>query len=108
MGIPHAITFNRREQLLFVICSGAQILAVALVAASQPTSGTPATIAALALAPLAVAGVAASASRLGGSRFAVAAAALYVLLPFLGNRFELAPARTDFDHRALPALLGLQ
>jgi len=63
---------------------------------------------AVVLAPVAVAAVAATAARFADGWFPVAAAAVYVLLPFLGNRFVLGPHRSAYDHHALPTLLGVQ
>src|SRR6185437_15253521 len=63
--------FDRRQLVLLGLCSAAQLLVVTLVSAKQPTSGTLAIIAALALAPVAVAGVAAAAARVAGTWFGV-------------------------------------
>ncbi|HEY0416548.1 MAG TPA: hypothetical protein VGC78_09195 [Gaiellaceae bacterium] len=89
-------------------CAAAQVLVVIAVAATQPTSGTAAVVAAVVLAPIAVAGVAATAARFADGAFPVAAAAVYVLLPFAANRFVLGPYRASFDRDALPALVGTQ
>lgn len=99
--------FDRRQLVLLGLCSAAQLLVVTLVSAKQPTSGTLAIIAALALAPVAVAGVAAAAARVAGTWFGVAAAVVLVLMPLIGNRFVIPVDRPDYDRHALPALVGL-
>ena len=57
---------------------------------------------------MAVAATARIGGRIAGARFAVAAAAVYVLLPLLANRFMLVDYRSTFDAHALPALVGVQ
>jgi len=84
-----------------------QVLVVTVVAATQPTSGTFAVVAAIVLAPLAVAGVAVTGARLAGPWFGVAAAVVLLFVPFLGNRFVIPADRGEYDRHALPALLGL-
>jgi hypothetical protein len=89
-------------------CAIAEIVVVAVTAATQPTSGALAVLAALVLAPVAVVAVARAAARFAGGRFPLAAAIVYVLLPFIGNRFVLGQYRAAYDRNALPALVGLQ
>ena len=86
----------------------AALAVVALVAATQTTDGAVSVVVALLLAPVAVGATARIGGRIAGARFAVTAAALYVLLPLLANRFMLADYRSIFDANALPALVGLQ
>lgn len=100
--------FDRPQRAALGACVVAQLLVVAVVAGQEPTSGPAAVVAALVLAPLAVLGVATTAARFAGSWFAVAAAAVFVLLPFIGNRFQLAGYRRPFDEHAFPALVGTQ
>ncbi|MGZ4333690.1 MAG: hypothetical protein ACXVRJ_05390 [Gaiellaceae bacterium] len=97
-----------RPSFLVAGCGLAAIVVVLAVAATQPTSGAPAVVAAVVLAPLGVLSAAATASRLGGARFAGAAAVVYVALPLLANRFMLGTDRGTFDRHALPALVGVQ
>ena len=92
----------------YVACAAAELVVVALVAAKEPTSGTLSVIAALVLAPIAVLAVATTASRFAGGRFPLAAAIVYVLLPFAASRFVLSTSRSAFDRHALPALVGTQ
>lgn len=100
--------FDRRRLLWLGACTAAQLVVVAATAAAEPSSGTAAVVVAILLAPVAVAAVATTAARLADGRFAVAAAVVYVLLPFLGNRLVLGPYRNAFDRHALPALVGTQ
>ena len=85
-----------------------EVAVVVAVAATQTTDGALAIVIALVLAPVAVAATAAIAGRIGGERIAVAAAAVYVVLPFFGNRYMTGGYRGTFDARALPALVGLR
>ncbi len=97
-----------RQRVAVGALAVAAIVAVALVAATQPTDGALSVGVALVLAPVAVAATALLGGRLAGDRFGVAAAAIYVVLPFLANRFMLPVYRGTFDERALPALVGVQ
>ena len=84
------------------------MVVVALVAAKEPNGGAASVVLAVALAPVAVAATAALGARVAGDRFAVGAAAAYVVLPLLANRFMVSTYRGAFDARALPALVGTQ
>jgi hypothetical protein len=84
------------------------MVVVALVAAKEPNGGAASVVLAVALAPVAVAATAALGARVAGDRFAVGAAAAYVVLPLLANRFMVSTYRGTFDARALPALVGTQ
>lgn len=97
-----------RQRLAVGALGAAAIVVVALVAATQATDGVVSVVLALALAPIGVAATAVLGGRVGGDRFAVAAAAVYVVLPFLANRFMLPTYRGTFDAHALPALVGTQ
>jgi hypothetical protein len=98
----------RRQRIAVGALAAAELVVVALVAATQPTDGALSVVAALVLAPVAVAATAALAGRIGSDRFGVGAAAVYVLLPLLGNRYMLPTYRGTFDARALPPLVGVQ
>jgi hypothetical protein len=98
-----------RQRVAVGSLAAAAVAVVALVAATQTTGGAVSVVAALLLAPVAVCATAVIAGRAGsGDRFAVAAAFVYVVLPFLANRFMLPTYRGTFDARALPALVGVQ
>jgi hypothetical protein len=84
------------------------VAVVAAIARAFGTDGTASTLGALALAAVAVLATAALGRRVAGERFAVAAAAMYVILPLLANRFMLGTYRSTFDHQALPDLVGLR
>jgi hypothetical protein len=89
-------------------CAAVQLVLVAVIAARQPTDGGLAVAAALVLAPVGIAAAALTADRLASGWFPACAAVVYVLLPFLANRFVLGPHRAAFDRHALPALVGVQ
>ena len=97
-----------RQGLAVAALAAAALVVVALVAATQNTDGAVSVVVALLLAPVAVGATARIGGRISGPRFAVAAAAVYVVLPFLANRFMLFDYRATFDARALPALVGVQ
>ena len=96
-----------RQRVAVAALGIADVVVVAVVAARHhPSAGS--LVVALVLAPVAVAATAAMAGRIGGERFAVGTAAVFVLLPLLGNRYMLATYRGTFDTHALPALVGLR
>ncbi len=97
-----------RQRLAVAALAAAAVVVSVLVAAKEPNAGTASVVVAILLAPIAVAATAAVAARVAGDRFAVGAAAAYVVLPLLGNRFVIQPYRGTFDTRALPALVGTQ
>ena len=84
------------------------IASVLLVARHAGTSFGWSTIAALALAPVASTSVAALGQRAAGARFAVAAAVVYALLPFAGRLYFYGPFLDTYDHRVMPAFVGLE
>jgi hypothetical protein len=98
----------RRQRVAVAICAAAALVVVAVVAWKEPNDGAASVVLALVLAPLAVATTAALGARVAGERFAIGAAAAYVVLPVLANRFMLPTYRGTFDSRALPALVGTQ
>lgn len=65
------------------------------------------TVVAVALAPVAVALVATLGARIG-SRTAVAAPVVYVVLPLAARRLFYGPFLQVFDHRVLPSFVGLR
>ena len=96
-----------RQRLAIALLAVADVAVVAAVAAGHHASAVSLVVA-LVLAPVAVAATAVIAGRIGGERFAVGSAAVFVLLPLLGNRYMLATYRSTFDAHALPALVGLR
>jgi hypothetical protein len=97
-----------RQRIAVGALGAAEVVVVALVAATQTTGGAFSVAVALVLAPVAVVTTAALGAKISSGRFGVAAAAVYVLLPFLANRFMLPTYRGTFDAHALPALVGVQ
>jgi hypothetical protein len=85
-----------------------EVAVVALIAHAYGTDGTVSTIVALLLAPVAVLLTAALARRSAGRAYGVAAAATYVALPLLANRFMLPTYRSTFDRQVVPDLVGLR
>jgi hypothetical protein len=86
------------------------VLAVAEVLAVRShshTSGMWSTIVALALAPAAVGAATAIGGRIG-PRTALAAAAVYLVLPFAGRLYFYGPFLKVYDHDVMPALVGLR
>ena len=102
--VPRVLT---RQRVALGGLAAADVAVVASVAARHHASAVSLVVA-LALAPVAVAATAALGLRIGGEHLAVGAAALFVLLPLLGNRYMLATYRGTFDTHALPALVGLR
>jgi hypothetical protein len=88
--------------------AAAEVAVVVLIAHRYGTDGALSTIVALVLAPVAVLLTAALARRSAGRAYAVAAAAVYVVLPLLASRFMLPAYRPVFDREALPDLVGLR
>jgi hypothetical protein len=97
-----------RQRIATVAAVLAAVVVVAGIAATEPTDGALAVAVALVLAPVATFAVAVAASRFAGGWFPPAAAAVYVLLPFVAERFVLGPYRAGYREHALPALVGLQ
>ena len=96
-----------RQRVVLGGLAVADAAVVAAVAAGHHAS-IVSLVSALVLAPVAVAATAVIAGRIGGDRFAIGTAAVFVLLPLLGNRYMLATYRGTFDAHALPALVGLR
>jgi hypothetical protein len=88
--------------------AAAAVAVVAVLAAARPNDGTGAVVIALALAPVAVWSVVAISERISGPRFAVGAAIVYVLLPFVGRYFFYGPFVPIYDRVVAPALVGLR
>jgi len=86
----------------------ASIVSVLLVGRHAGTAFGWSTIAAIALAPIAVTSVAALAHRAAGPRFAVAAGIVYVILPFAGRLYFYGAFLDPYDHRVVPAFVGLE
>jgi hypothetical protein len=97
-----------RQGIALAIVAIAEAVVVAAIGLAFGTDGTASTLGALAHAPVAILATAALARRVAGERFAIAAAAAYLLLPLLSSRFMLNTYRSTFDHRALPDLVGLR
>jgi hypothetical protein len=83
-------------------------LAVVAKTATARHEGGLAIALALALAPIAVAATAALATRVAGRRFALGAAVVYVALPLLGRLYVYGPFVSVYDHKVVPALVGLE
>jgi hypothetical protein len=98
----------KRPGVALAVFALAEVAVVAAIAHAFGTDGTASTLGALALAPVAVLATAAVGHRVAGMRFAIAVAAVYVVLPLLANRFMLVTYRSTFDHRAVPNLVGLR
>jgi hypothetical protein len=90
-----------------LVPAAAELGAVAKIASDRDKGGLT-LLAALVLAPVAVVATAALAARLGGRRLAVASAILYVVLPWLGRRYFYGSFLTVYDHKVMPALVGLE
>jgi hypothetical protein len=86
----------------------AAVAATAVLAATRPTGGTLSVVVALLLAPVAVWSIVAIGERLAGSSFAVAAAVVYVLLPFAARFFFYGPFVEVYKDEIAPALVGLR
>jgi len=84
-----------------------ELAVVAKTAVARHEDGL-ATVLALALAPIAVAATAALAARVGGRRLAFGAAVVYVALPLLGRLYVYGPFVSVYDHKVVPALVGLE
>jgi hypothetical protein len=82
-------------------------LAVVASIAHERHEGALSVVAALVLAPLAVGATVALAARLGGAGFALGAAIVYALLPWLGHLYFYGPFLTVYDEKVVPALVGL-
>jgi len=96
-----------RSGLVLLVPAAAEFAAVAKIAHDRDKGGLT-LLAALVLAPIAVGATVALAARLGGRRLAVAAAVVYVVLPWLGRRYFYSSFLTVYDHKVMPALVGLE
>jgi hypothetical protein len=103
--VPRELT---RSRLRLAALAAAEVVGVGVIAARYGSDGALSTVGALVLAPLAVGLSYALARRLAGERFALAAAAAYVAVPFLGWAYMLAVYRPTFAHEAIPDLVGLR
>jgi hypothetical protein len=103
--VPRKLT---RPRLRLASLAAAEVVGVGLIAARYGTDGAFSTVAALVLGAVAVCLVYALGNALAGERFALAAAAVYVALPFLGWLYVLSTYRDTFAHKALPDLVGLR
>jgi hypothetical protein len=63
---------------------------------------------ALVLAPVAVGATAGLGARVGGRHLALGAAIVYVALPLLGRLYVYGPFVSVYDHKVVPALVGLE
>jgi hypothetical protein len=70
--------------------------------------GTAELAAALVLAPAAVVVAARIGGRIAGPRLAVGSAVAYVVLPYLARAYSYGHVIAVYDHRVIPALLGLR
>jgi hypothetical protein len=83
------------------------VIQVLGVRAHSHVGGTWSTVVAVALAPVAVTTVTAIGGRVG-PRTAIAAAAVYLVLPFAGRLNFYGPFLAVYDHEVMPALVGLR
>ena len=88
--------------------AGAEVVAVAVLAAARPNAGTSAVVIALVLAPVAVWTVVAISERIAGTSFAVGAGVVYVLLPFAARLFFYGSFVAVYNRVVAPALVGLR
>ncbi|HST18975.1 MAG TPA: hypothetical protein VLK36_15020 [Gaiellaceae bacterium] len=93
---------------LLATLAGSTVAATAALAFTRPTDGPLSVIVALLLAPVAVWSIVAIGERLAGSRFGVAAAIVYVLLPFAGRFLFYGPFVEIYRREIAPALVGLR
>lgn len=103
--VPRKLT---RPRLTVAALAAAEVVGVGVIAGRYGTDGKLSTVAALVLAPAAVWLTYALGERLAGERLGLAAAAVYVALPFLGWLYMLSTYRPTFAHDAMPDLVGLR
>jgi hypothetical protein len=96
-----------RTRLVLLVPAAAELAAVAKIASDRDKSGIT-LVTALVLAPVAVLATAALAERLGGRQLAMGAAAVYVILPWLGRHYFYGNFLAVYDHKLMPALVGLE
>lgn len=96
-----------RPGLVLFVPAAAELAAVGKIAHDNDKGGLT-LLAALVLAPIAVGATGALAARLGGRRLAGAAAVVYVVLPWLGRHYFYGSFLTVYDHKVIPALVGLE
>jgi hypothetical protein len=82
------------------------VLVAVAVRAAYGGAGALSTVAGIVLGAVAVAAVHRIATRIG-PRFALGAAAMVFVVPFLGALYALSTYRSTYLHHALPALFGL-
>ena len=98
---------------LLGLLATAEVVAVAVLAAARPNGGTGAVVVALVLAPVALWSVVAISERIAGTSFAVGAAVVYVLLPFVARLFfygsfvAIAPPRATGAVGVIALIAGL-
>jgi hypothetical protein len=95
-----------RPSSILIAVTAAELVMVALVAATEPTGGAVAVAVALVLAPPAVWAVAGIAERVAGPRFGLIAAGLYVVLPVAARLFFYGALLGVYGNHVLPALVG--
>ena len=93
---------------LLALLATAEVVAVAVLAAARPNGGTGAVVVALVLAPVALWSVVAISERIAGTSFAVGAAVVYVLLPFVARLFFYGSFVAIYNRVVAPALVGLR
>jgi hypothetical protein len=84
------------------------VAAVAGLAAARPNGGAASVAAAIVLAPVAVWCVLSVGERIAGTRFGVAAAIVYVVLPFVGRLYFYGSFVQVYNREIAPALVGLR
>lgn len=86
----------------------AAVAAVAGLAAARPHGGAATVAAAILLAPVAVWCVVTIGERIAGTRFGVASAIVYVVLPFVARLYFYGGFLDVYDREIAPALVGLR
>ena len=86
----------------------AAVIAVAGLAAARPTGGALSVAAAILLAPVAVWCVVSVGERIAGTRFAVTAAVVYIVLPFATRLYFYGGFLDVYDREIAPALVGVR
>jgi hypothetical protein len=103
--VPRKLT---RSRLGLIALAAADVVVVGVIADRYGTDGALSTALALVLAPIAVGLTYRLGEQLGGERFGLLAAAVYVALPLLGAVYVFSTYRRTFAHEAVPDLVGLR
>jgi len=94
-----------RGELGIVALAG---ILLAIIVGLREDAGFLGLLAAVVLWPAATWAVHGFGERLGGERFALACAAMLVVLPIVATAYFLPPYRSTYEHEVLPSLLGVE